>query len=173
MERVADQRWRQLDRWVGPNSLGAKNSFMQMAAEQQDNGCAELWGIDMNLAVKTTWQPAPGGTWRPGRRDEEDRGPALSAKDEIRVQQPGAASDVVLSIPGCVCRRRRGGVWTARVQLRGNCRSQAPSEPSTASTSEMSNNSRCGTPVISICALRAPRSSAMSSAGSALFVSAM
>ena len=51
--------------WVGPNWHGAKNPFMQMAAAQQNNQCAELWGIDMNLAVKTTWQPAPGGTWTP------------------------------------------------------------------------------------------------------------
>jgi hypothetical protein len=49
--------------WVGPNWNGAKEPFMQMAAAQQNDGRAELWGIDMNLAVKTTWQTAPGGSW--------------------------------------------------------------------------------------------------------------
>ena len=38
---------------------------MQIAAAQQNNGRVQLRGIDMNLAVKTTWQPAPGGTWTP------------------------------------------------------------------------------------------------------------
>ena len=49
--------------WLGPNWLGAKNPFMQIAAAQQNNGCVQLWGIDMNLAVKTAWQTSPGGNW--------------------------------------------------------------------------------------------------------------
>ena len=36
---------------------------MQIAAAQQNNGCVQLWGIDMNLAVKTAWQTSPGGNW--------------------------------------------------------------------------------------------------------------
>jgi hypothetical protein len=36
---------------------------MQIAAALQNNGCVQLWGIDMNLAVKTTAQTSPGGNW--------------------------------------------------------------------------------------------------------------
>jgi hypothetical protein len=49
--------------FAGPNWHGAKNPFLQLAAALQNDGRAQLWGIDMNLAVKTTWQSKPGGAW--------------------------------------------------------------------------------------------------------------
>jgi hypothetical protein len=49
--------------WVGPNWNGAKNPFLQVGGAQQNNGCAELWGLDMNQTVKDHWQRAPGGGW--------------------------------------------------------------------------------------------------------------
>jgi hypothetical protein len=51
--------------WLGPDWAGAGNpkQVYELAAAQQNNGCAQFWALDTFLRLWTTWQTSPGGNW--------------------------------------------------------------------------------------------------------------